>query len=255
MMRLTVIGSGTIAPHPRRVAAAHWVEAGDVRLLLDCGPGFLHRVATLGHPWTSVTHVAITHFDVDHWGDLAPLLLALRWGTEPARSTPLTILGPADLQARLMLLASAYGDWVVEPDYGLTLIELAPGDQVDLAPATTLAAAKTVHTDESLAYAVRHGGRHLVYTGDTGPDTAALATWAAGCDLLLTECSLPEDRAIDIHLTPRQAGALGRAAGAGRLVLTHLYPPVESPDPAGLAAAEFGGPVETANDGSTYVIE
>ncbi|MEX1051215.1 MAG: hypothetical protein WEC54_06655, partial [Gemmatimonadales bacterium] len=63
MMRLTVIGSGTLAPTPARVAPAHWLEAGSVRLLMDCGAGCLHRAATLGLPWADVTHVAITHFD------------------------------------------------------------------------------------------------------------------------------------------------------------------------------------------------
>ena len=238
-----------------RVGPAHWVEAGTVRLLLDCGPGALHRMAALGLPWPSVTHVAITHFHVDHWSDLAALLIALRWGTEPARTGPLTLLGPADLQARMMLLASAYGDGVIEPDYGLVITELAPGETVPLSTDVTLEAAKTVHNAESLAYGVCHGGRRLVYTGDTGPDTAGLAAWARGCDLLLSECSLPEERAIAVHLTPRQAGDLARAAGARRLVLAHLYPPVEHPDPAAIAAAAFGGPVETAMDGSTFVIE
>ena len=253
-MRLTVVGSGTVAPDAGRVAPAHWVEAGPVRLLMDCGAGFLHRAARLGLPWPSVTHVALTHFDVDHWGELPALLLALRWGTEPARTRPLTVLGPADLTARLMLLAGAYGDWVVEPDYGLELVELAPDETVTLADGVTLETAKTPHTPESLAFAVRHGGRRLVYTGDTGP-SAALARWAAGCDLLLAECSLPEDRALDIHLTPGQAGALARDAAAARLVLTHFYPPVEAVDPAGRAAAVFDGPVDAATDGATYVIE
>jgi ribonuclease BN (tRNA processing enzyme) len=255
MMRLTVIGSGTLAPTPARVAPAHWLEAGSVRLLMDCGPGCLHRAATLGLPWADVTHVAITHFDVDHWGELPTLLYALRWGTEPARHTPLTLLGPADLEARLMLLASAFGDGVIAPDYGLHLVELAPNETVDLAPNVQLATAKTEHTPDSLAYGITHAGHRMVYTGDTGPNTTALAAWARDCDLLLTECSLPENRAMDIHLTPGQAGRLAREARAKRLVLAHLYPPVEHPDPAAIAAAAFGGPVEVARDGSTYVIE
>jgi ribonuclease BN (tRNA processing enzyme) len=93
----------------------------------------------------------------------------------------------------------------------------------------------------------------LVYTGDTGP-SPALAQWAAGCDLLLAECSLPESQALDFHLTPERAGELASAAGAKRLVLTHFYPPVENTDPARAAGRRFPGPVVAARDGDRFVI-
>ncbi len=94
-MRLTVAGSGSAAPDARRVAPGHWVEAGSMRLLLDCGNGVLHRLCTLGIPWGDVTHVALTHFHYDHVGDFPALLTALRWGQLPPRTAPLTLIGPA----------------------------------------------------------------------------------------------------------------------------------------------------------------
>jgi ribonuclease BN (tRNA processing enzyme) len=92
-----------------------------------------------------------------------------------------------------------------------------------------------------------------VYTGDTGP-SGELARWAEGCDLLLAECSLPESLASAVHLTPERAGALAGDARARRLVLTHFYPPVETSDPAGAAAARFAGPVTAARDGDRFTI-
>jgi len=92
-----------------------------------------------------------------------------------------------------------------------------------------------------------------VYTGDTGP-SSKLARWAAGADLLLAECSLPADLAMEMHLTPEQAGDLAREAGARRLVLTHFYPPVENSDPARTASARFTGPVSAARDGDRFTI-
>jgi len=253
-MELVVLGSGTVAPSASRTAPAHWIEAGPVRLLLDCGAGTLHRAATLAIPWSEVTHVALTHFHVDHWGELPHLLFAQKWGTEPARTAPLTLLGPVGLQARLTLLAAAFGDWVLEPGYPLEIVEIASGERTTLADDVTLEAHATPHTEESLAYAVGHGGSRLVYTGDTGP-SAELATWATDCDLLLAECSLPADRAIAIHLTPEQAGALAREARARRLVLTHFYPPIETVQPAALAAAHCPCPVVAARDGDRFFIE
>ena len=90
-----------------------------------------------------------------------------------------------------------------------------------------------------------------MYTGDTGP-SESLGDWARGCDLLLAECSLPEAMAMDIHLTPRGAGTLAARAEAKRLVLTHLYPPVERVDILAEVAAVFGGPAVVANDGDRF---
>ncbi|PYP37288.1 MAG: MBL fold metallo-hydrolase, partial [Gemmatimonadetes bacterium] len=47
---------------------------GDLRILLDCGAGSLHRLAEFGLPWHQVTHVILTHFHPDHWGEL-PMLV------------------------------------------------------------------------------------------------------------------------------------------------------------------------------------
>jgi ribonuclease BN (tRNA processing enzyme) len=165
----------------------------------------------------------------------------------------LQLIGPVGLKSRLALLAGAFGDEILNPDYPLDIHEIRPGENHALGDRITLEAFKTPHTAASLAFAVRDGERRVVYTGDTGP-SEALAAWASGCDLLLAECSLPEDRAIDIHLTPRQAGELAGKASAGRLVLTHFYPPVEGTNPAELAAREFGGEVAEARDGDRFTV-
>ena len=252
-MELVVLGSGTVAPTAERTAPAHWVEAGPVKLLLDCGAGVLHRAAAFGVPWAAATHLAITHFHPDHWGELAAYLFALRWGIEPARSAPLMLLGPPGLLLRLERLAGAFGGWVLEPEFPLEVVEIAAGATRELSPGITLEACDTPHTAESVAYAVRTGDARLVYTGDTGPSDA-LARWAAGCDLLLAECSLPDERAIGVHLTPTQAGALAHAARARRLVLTHFYPVFGATDPVRVAAQEFHGEIVAARDGDRFVI-
>jgi ribonuclease BN (tRNA processing enzyme) len=252
-MRLAVLGSGTVAPSSERTAPAYWLEADGVRLLLDCGAGTLHRAATFGIPWADVTHIAITHFHIDHWGELPHFLFALRWGVEPPRRDPLVILGPRGILARLAHLTEAYGEWVLHPEFPLEVVELEPGTERPLADDVVIETHSTPHTAESLAYAVRTETARLVYTGDTGY-SETLATWAAGCDLLLCECSLPEERAMDLHLTPAEAARLARTAGAKRLVLTHIYPLFGDRDPATLVAGEFEGTVVTARDGDRFTV-
>ncbi len=249
-MRLTTIGTGTAAPHPRRVAAGHLVEAGPVRLLLDCGSGVAHRLAALGLDWPGITHVAVTHFHADHVLDLPVLVMGWRRGQRPPRSAPLTVLGPVGTVALLERLAAAVGGWLLAPGFPITVRELAPGEAVALdgAGAVRLAAHPVPHTAESVAYSVSHDGRRLVYTGDTAYDEG-LAAWAADCDLLLAECSLPAPLAVAGHLTPREAGRLAARANARRLVLTHFFAPVEAIDIAAEVAAAHAGPVVLATDG------
>ena len=68
-------------------------------------------------------------------------------------------------------------------------------------------------------------GRKIVYTGDTKPFDA-FAKFAEGADLVIHDCtfddSLTEKAALDGHSTPSQAAGQAKAAGAKRLVLSHI---------------------------------
>ena len=246
-MRLTTVGTGTAAPHPTRVSAAHLVEAGGTRLLLDCGSGAVHRMAQLGANWSGITHVALSHFHTDHIADLPLLVMGWRWGQLPPRRDPVTLYGPPGTGALVERLAAVHGAWLLAPGFPLTVRDIAP-DEVIRLPDLALCATPVPHTAESVAYSISEGSTRLVYTGDTGA-SEALGDWAADCEVLLAECSLPDAMAIRDHLTPRQAGALAARARAKRLVLTHFYPPVEAVDILGEVAEHYAGPTVLAHDG------
>jgi ribonuclease BN (tRNA processing enzyme) len=223
------------------------VEAGSAHVLLDCGSGITRRLAELSIPWQEITHVALSHFHIDHHADLPSLIFAWKYGMLPTRSSPIDVIGPLGTQALMERLAAAYGDWVTAPGFPVRITELAPGASFDLGGAK-LDCAKVPHTPESIAYSITEGSRRLVYSGDTGFDPG-FASWAHGCDLLVLECSLPQSMAIVEHLTPEQCGEIGRLAEPKQLVLSHLYPPVESVDIAAIVAAQYNGPLTIAHDG------
>ncbi|MBC8087563.1 MAG: ribonuclease Z [Phycisphaerae bacterium] len=247
-MKLTTVGTGTGAPSATRVCAGHLVESGSVHLLLDCGNGVLHRMAELGIRWNDITHVAITHFHADHIADLPMLIFAWRWGQLPPRTAPVTLIGPPGFLTVLQNLGAAFGSWVLDAGFPLLIRELEPGSQLALDEHLLLANFAVPHTATSVAYSVRTGDKRLVYTGDT-PFDLPFAEWAHGCDVLLTECSLPDEMAIPEHLTPRQCGALAAIVQPARLVLTHIYPPLESVDIPAQVAEHFSGNVAVATDG------
>ncbi len=239
-MELITVGTGTVAPSARRTCACHWVSRGELRVLLDCGAGSLHRLAEFGLPWHQVSHVILSHFHPDHWGELPMLVYALKYTTEPPRQEPFVILGPPGVVQLLRTLAEGYGDWLLDPGFPIGILDVRDGEPFPLNADVNLETFPVPHTDESVALSLEAPEGRLVYTGDT--------------DLLLAECSLPESRAMDIHLTPEQAGDLAKEADAKRLVLTHFYPPVETSDPAKLAATRFRGPVTAAQDGDRFTI-
>ena len=252
-MRLTTIGTGTF-PSPARVNAGHLVEAGDIRLLLDCGSGVAHRMSALGLDWLGVTHVALTHFHADHVLDLPTLLVAWRYAVLPPRSEPLQIIGPVGVITLLERFAAIFGDTVRASTFPITIREIRPGETLALGSGMTIEARKVPHTDESMAYCVRRGPACLVYTGDTGVDDE-LGGWARDCDVLLAECSLPDPLAIPTHLSPERCAVLAEAAQPKCLALTHFCPPVEQVDVRAIVASRFGGAVVLTTDGWTTEIE
>jgi ribonuclease BN (tRNA processing enzyme) len=85
-VRLTVIGSSPAWPNPGSAHSGYLLQADGCRVLLDCGPGVLGRLRENAE-WPDVDAIAITHFHLDHWGDLVPWALL----TMPLRSEPTSV--------------------------------------------------------------------------------------------------------------------------------------------------------------------
>lgn len=247
-MRLVTVGTGTVVPDARRVSACHWVEDGDTRVVVDCGAGALQGLARCQLPWDATDHVIISHFHADHIAEIPSLIFALRHALEVPRTAPLGVWGPDGTERLFSAWASAFGSWIVDPGFELNLHEVQPGARL---PIGTLGArfAETQHTAESLAVRLECGGRALGYTGDTGP-SPDLAGFFRDVDLLLAECSLPDELAQDNHLTPSGLAELANRAGAKRLAVTHVYPQLQRLDAAGLIRdAGYVGEIVLAYDG------
>ena len=246
---LTILGAGTLVPDARRTSAAHHIRAGGASLLLDCGAGTVHGFARHGVEWRDLTHVAITHFHNDHIGDLPALVFALEHGVGKQRTEPLTMIGPRGFQARLEKLAAALGDHVLDPGFPVHVVEMDPGRAYEAAAdAFMVTCVRTPHTDESLAYRVEGEWGSVGYTGDTGPSDE-VAGFLAGCDVLIAECALPDDRAIDTHLSPKSLADLAGRARPGLLVITHVYPWLTPAEAVRAVESRFDGRVVAAEDG------
>lgn len=253
-MQLTCVGTGTAVPEAERACSGYLLEVAGTRMLLDCGGGVVHAMARNGVAWQEITHLLLTHFHNDHIGDVPLLFFAWKHGMMPPRSAPLTVIGPRGTGRLLGRMADVFGGHLSDPGFPLEVVEAEPGHELRLADSVRLLTAKTPHTDESLAFRVEGDGRSFCYTGDTGAGEG-VAVFAQGVDLLLAECSLPEEHAIPTHLTPRRVAALARVALPRRLLLTHIYPQLDrSRLPELVRQGGWPARVEIAFDGGRYDI-
>ncbi len=111
------------------------------------------------------------------------------------------------------------------------------------------------HPAECYGVRLEAGGSSLVYSGDTGrcPELVELAR---DTDLLLCEASWLDDPAQppDVHLSGKEAGEHAQAAGARRLLLTHIVPWADANAVEAEARAAYDGPVERAACGRSYEV-
>ncbi|MGH3002684.1 MAG: MBL fold metallo-hydrolase [Gaiellaceae bacterium] len=213
-MKLEVIGCSPAWPNPGGAHSGYLVTGGGAGVLLDCGPGVLARLRR-DEPWPQVDAVVITHFHLDHCGDLVAWLWLHLSG--PAAGTPGPHLWlPPGGRERLGELARLAQWESVFPLHEYE--EAAPFD----AAGFRITPRRVVHYDEpTWGLRVERGGRTLAYSADTAV-TPVLAELAAGADAFLCEATLLEpERGIRGHMTAEDARAVCRDAGARRLLVTH----------------------------------
>ena len=113
------------------------------------------------------------------------------------------------------------------------------------------------HFVDTFAVSVQsgNGDGRLAYGADSRP-AEELVEFARDADLFLVEATLPRPERTGIrgHLTPEEAGAHGKQAGARRVLLTHISDELDQDRAREQASEAFGGPVEMAVEGAVYEI-
>ena len=217
-MRLTIIGCSPAWPNPGGAQSGYLVE-GDGRLLLDCGPGVLARLRARDGGWPGVDAVVITHFHLDHWGDLVPWVFGGAYGPGRDADRPVLWLPPGG-EARLR----GFGERMSFGGQIDTVFDVREYEEdvpfraggFDVTPH------RLDHYSElTFGLRVQNHSSTLAYSGDTGP-TERLVELARDADVFICEATLrqpePDERG---HLTGEEAVEASRAAGARRLVVIH----------------------------------
>ena len=228
-MRLNVIGSSPAWPNPGSAHSGYMLEADGSRVLLDCGPGVLGRLRESAM-WPDVDAIAITHFHLDHWGDLVPWV----WG-----SFYLATNGPVPKPALWVqpggaAYLSALGERLGFPDMferTFHLSEYEPDVPFQVGKLAVTATRVPHYRLETYAFRVQSNGGVLAYSGDSAP-SPELVEAARNADLFVCEATLLRgelDGEPRGHLSLDEAVEAFEASGAKRLLVTHR--PCELPTP------------------------
>ncbi len=229
-MKLTVLGSGTSIPHPRRTSSGYWLETSGGSILLDCSASIGSRMAANGLDWPNLNAIWISHFHLDHVGGLAPLLAGTKHAAQMReRTKPLRIFGPQGLKELIDAFSDAHNYRLLEQPFPVEIVEIEALEPFEVVNGVEATAMKTPHTPESHALHIRDGETTLVFSADTGFDEH-LATLANHCNLFILECTFLRNKTTDKHLELSEAIHLIRKAKPKRAMLTHFYPEWDAVD-------------------------
>jgi ribonuclease BN (tRNA processing enzyme) len=241
-MRLTVLGACGGWPEAGQACSGYLVEHDGFRLLVDLGyatvPRLLERV-----PADQVDAVFISHGHPDHCADLSPLLRARALRDDPPPPLPVyTLPGAVDAVLALDRPGMLAGASVLREFSGGHRLSIGPfSAETRLLP----------HWVPNAGLRLTADGGVLVYTGDSGP-SRQLAELARDADLLLAEATYVDrvpGSSRPYLSSARQAGQQAVAAGARRLLLTHLWPGTDRLAALAAAGDEYDGDLGVATAG------
>jgi ribonuclease BN (tRNA processing enzyme) len=218
-VKLQVVGCSPAWPNPGGAQSGYLLQ-GSGRLLLDCGPGVLARLRE-EEGWPRVDAIAISHFHLDHWGDLVPWVWGSLYGLGHDLPRVELWLPPTGAQQ-----LSEFGQRLGWPDMFERVFDLRAyeGDVPFHAAGFEVLPLRLPHyTLETYGFRVMNGEKTVAYSGDSGP-SERLAELARDADLFVCEATLITGEADGEprgHLSLDEALEAHAASGARRLLVTH----------------------------------
>jgi ribonuclease BN (tRNA processing enzyme) len=247
-MTVQILGSGGPVINRERASAGYllWVD-GRARMLVDMGGGTYLRFGQSGAKLSDLALVGVSHLHPDHVSDLPALL----WTSRQLRTEPLPIVGPSGNN-----VASPAGNDVA-PDFATFLARLfdekngafevlgatlgAPrgnGVRLDVSivdvtkaepsvvfkgPDLMVSAFGIPHANmPTLAYRAETPAGSVVFSSDQNGTNPKFVDFAKNADVLIMHLAVAAGATSPLHAAPAVVGRIARAAGARRLIVSHI---------------------------------
>lgn len=248
-MIVRVLGCSGGWPGPGRPCSGYLVTEGSTRVLVDAGAGTLAELQREGSV-AELDAVWISHLHPDHCSDLGVLRNLLAYGPG-RRAGRLDVWGPPGWR-------SWFDAAVPDPDATRGVFsawELGDGCVAQVG-ALRLRGLAVAHGVPTFGCRVESPGAVWAYSADSAP-CPGLTELARAADLFFCEAfrSAPAAGELTTVMTPEQAGEVAGAAGARRLVLTHLHPDADPARARARARSAYAGPVDVALPGAVFAPE
>jgi ribonuclease BN (tRNA processing enzyme) len=229
-MRVVIIGSGASWPDSERSSPSQVIMVGKDSLLFDCGPGSGMNLMKAGISPEKIDQVFLTHLHIDHSLELASIIFT---GYLTGRKQKVDLYGPTGTmnfcQSLFETLYPSAPEIIrrMQADgWNVAAHEVTRGP-VCQSESYVVLSAPVEHGIPAVAYRIETQEGEVVISGDTRPSNS-LVELAKGADLLIHECSFPDDM-IEIarrtnHSVASEVGEVAHRAGVRKVVLTHLFP-------------------------------
>jgi ribonuclease BN (tRNA processing enzyme) len=221
-MRLVILGSGTCVPSLKRSSPSNYLHIDGKQVLIDCGPGTLLQLEKAGLDYKGIDIICISHYHPDHISDLNALIQALNCTPGFNRKKDLFFIGPVGFKNFYELYIKPISGGPRPNTYRIFIKEISKRIKINH---FTIESCKTNHNAESIAYKFIEEEKSLVISGDTDFDSN-LIEFAKNSDILILECSYPNNQKVSGHLIPKECGEIAKRANVKKLILSHLYPVV-----------------------------
>jgi ribonuclease Z len=264
--KVTLLGTGDPDPSIERFGPSTLIEAGNQKLLFDCGRGTVMRLQQLHIPWDEVNALFLTHLHSDHIVGIPDLFLT---GWLLGRRVPLRVWGPAGTRAMMSHLVQAFQfdirirplDDLTSPEGASVIAEDIRQGAVYDSGGVKVTAFDVCHgrVKPALGYRIDYAGRSVVLSGDTST-SENLIRIARGTDVLIHEVCLAdpktlassehERRVMAHHITPERAGEVFAQVNPRLAVFSHivLLGDVDPGNILALARKKYSGRMEMGED-------
>jgi len=222
-MKLTVIGSSDAFGSGGRLQTCFHVAWSGGAFLIDCGVTSLTGLFRQDIDLNDISTIFVTHLHGDHFGGLVWWLIHAVHVAE--RREPLTVVGPAGIEARFKTAAEALfpGSTTSERRFDLRFRAWQDFERLEEG-GVRVTPFVVSHPSGATPYALRFevDGKVLTFSGDT-EWVETLVPAAQGADLFICEC-FAFAREARYHLNWRTIEANLPRLGAKHVLLTHLGP-------------------------------
>ena len=140
----------------------------------------------------------------------------------------------------------AYKGWLIPTTYKVEIFE--QDEETKPYGGLIVTSKKVKHIEMSRGYRFEFAnGKFLVVSGDTDY-CDGMIDLGREADLMILECSMPDDMKVQGHMTPSECGKLAQKANCRKLCLTHFYPVCDQKDVRKKCLAEYGGELFLGED-------